>query len=90
MRRASNYATITGPTGVEEKDSFTCFHCQRIIHVQPKHRPEDLGGLCKVCNSLICPRCYDLRMKGGPCVPWEKKMYIAESRERLRRAAGLL
>ena len=90
MRRATNYSTLTDPSGVLERDGYTCNHCQRIVHVQPRQRPEDLGGLCKVCDGLICPRCYDNRMrKGHVCKTWQAQMDEMEARDRLYRAIGI-
>jgi hypothetical protein len=66
MRNAQGYATITGPEGTKESDTFTCFHCQQIVHVKPMMDAADLGGLCKVCKRLICSRCV-----GGTCTPFE-------------------
>lgn len=71
--------------GVTEFDSFTCFHCGSVKHVQPRERPEDLGGLCKQCMKLICKHCLD---KG--CTPLEKKLEAVEQRERALRSYGVL
>lgn len=65
-----------------ERDTFTCGHCQFIQHVHPKDRPEDVGGLCKVCDSLICPKCLTRFAKHG-CEPFLKKLEIIEHRERM-------
>jgi hypothetical protein len=67
-----------------ECDTFTCFHCNRVIHVLPKMDPANLGGLCKICMKLICPWCL-----GKGCTPWEKKMEMAEARSRLLASMGL-
>ena len=86
MRRASNYSTLTDPGGVLERDGYTCNHCQKIVHVQPRQAPEDLGGLCKVCMGLLCPGCYDLRMrKGVTCKTWQAQMDEMEARARFNR-----
>jgi len=82
MRRAQGYITLTSPDApLVEWDTFTCAHCQRIVKVPPRADPADLGGLCKVCNGLICRGCV-----GKPCKPWEKKMQEMEARERFRRS----
>lgn len=70
--------------GVTELDTFTCKHCSRVVHVKPKERPEDLGGLCKQCMGLICCNCLD---KG--CAPFEKKLEAAEARARALRSYGV-
>ncbi len=86
MRRAANYSTLTDPVqGQLERDSYTCNHCSCIVHVQPRQRPEDLGGLCKVCMGLLCPRCYALRMAGKNCETWEAQMDEMEAHARFSR-----
>lgn len=99
MRRAQGYATVVGdlrngePTLIDhgvrhreaEIDTFTCAHCNRVVHVPPHQDAADLGGLCKQCMGLICPRCVDKRT----CTPWEKNMAEAEARQRLRDAMRL-
>ncbi len=71
--------------GVMEIDSFSCFHCNRVIHVLPKCDPADLGGHCKLCDKLICPQCYG---KGG-CDTLEAKLERAEASYHARRSYGL-
>jgi len=85
MDKANNYSTIVSPDGVTEQDSFTCYHCQKIVFVMPRQKGEDIGGLCKVCMNLICPKCVDL----GKCEPFEKKLEKEEARHRFLRQAGL-
>lgn len=85
MRRPGGYACIIDPDdGVRECDTFTCAHCQRITHVRAKARPEDVGGLCKCCMGLICPRCLS-----KPCVPFLKKLEQAEASYHARRSYGI-
>lgn len=67
-----------------ECDTFTCGHCQRVVHVPPRCDPADMGGLCKVCMAPICPRCLD---KG--CTPFEKALELAEVRAVALRSYGL-
>lgn len=91
MRNSQGYATITWDDGrVQEFDTFTCNHCQRIVHVKPKCDPADLGGYCKICERLICAPCQQSMMKGNGCVPWEKQMEKIEARDRFLKSAGLL
>ncbi len=85
MRRANNYSTLTDPSGVLERDGYTCNHCTCIVHVQPRQRPEDLGGLCKVCMELLCPLCYRRRMAGEVCQTWEAQMDKMEASARFNR-----
>jgi hypothetical protein len=99
MRNPQGHATIVGdldrgaPTIIEgglrhaevEIDTFTCGHCNAIKHVQPRCDPADLGGLCKQCMELVCPRCY----AKGTCVPWEKEMLRREAKDAALRSYGL-
>ena len=100
MRNPGGYAVLTGPVdqrvefdgfrceqvsaGAQEIDTFTCFHCGRVIHVKPKMDAADLGGLCKLCMKLICPACL-----GNGCSPLEKKLEQMEARGRALRSYGL-
>jgi len=82
MRNPGGYACIVEPDRpTRELDTFTCAHCNRVTHVAPRARPEDIGGLCKQCMGLICPACV-----GKPCVPFLKRLEQMEARERFRRA----
>lgn len=99
MRRPGGYAVITNPApgkirldggrvemaceGVTELDTVTCAHCGAVNHIRPKERPEDLGGLCKSCMKLICPRCLD-----QGCTPLERQIEAMEQRDYLRRSNG--
>jgi hypothetical protein len=67
---------IIGETGNQRHSTFTCGHCNNLNVVKVKCRPEDLGGLCKVCMKLICPGCY----KTGMCDPFEEKLKRSEER----------
>jgi hypothetical protein len=82
MLRPGGYAQIVDPDGGrQEFDTFTCAHCNAITHVKARRRPEDIGGLCKVCMGLICPRCV-----GQACVPFLKRLDDMEARARFRAA----
>jgi hypothetical protein len=82
MLRPRGYAYLSDPeAGVKEWDTITCAHCNRVTHVQARQRPEDIGGLCKQCMGLICPRCV-----GEPCVPFLKRLDEMEARARVRAA----
>ncbi len=70
--------------GVSRYDTATCGHCNRVFHVSARMRPEDIGGLCKSCMALICPKCLD-----GPCVPFMKKLDMWEKRTEALRSYGL-
>lgn len=86
MRKPQGYATIVEPgRQTVEIDTFTCAHCNRIVHVKPRANPEDVGGLCKMCMGLVCPSC----MANAACDVFEKKLERIEARDRFRRSAGL-
>lgn len=99
--RAQGYAVETSPEGMKECDTYTCGHCQRIVFVPSGHsastiqtraptRMEDKGGttgggLCKMCMTLICPRCVD----NGFCLPFMKKLEAEEGLDRTLRSYEL-
>ena len=75
MRNAQGYAVKFWDDGrVEECDTFTCNHCQKVTFVPPGASPYTLGGGCRICSGLICSQCVDL----GTCAPWEQQMLEAE------------
>lgn len=102
MRNAGGYAFVINPKaayvrlddkdarpemaceGITEFDTVRCGHCGRIVHVKARQRPEDIGGLCKQCMRFECPSCVD---KG--CTPFEKKLEMAEARDRALRSYGV-
>lgn len=84
MRKPHGYATLTSEDGVAECDTTTCAHCNAITHIRPKQDPSTIGGLCKICMGLICPRCV-----GGECVPFVKKLEEWEARNEALRSYGL-
>lgn len=75
MRKAQNWSIETDGLGfTQECDSFTCYHCQRVVFVPPGQSAFNLGGGCRVCQQLICSKCVDL----GTCRPWEEQMLKIE------------
>lgn len=85
--REQGYASLTDRTTgnvVAECSTTTCAHCNAITHVKAKCRPEDIGGLCKLCMGLICPKCV-----GGECVPFVEKLARWEARHEARRSYGI-
>ena len=85
MRKPQGYACLIEPGQANrEADTFTCAHCQWLTHVRAITRPEDIGGLCKVCMGLICFRCV-----GKGCDPFEKKLERMEARHHTLRSYGL-
>ena len=85
MRRAGGYAVLSDASGVREADTFTCAHCQHVVHVKPLADAADSGGLCKLCMGLICGACAD----NGSCTPWQRKFELMEAREHFLRSAGI-
>lgn len=85
MRNPGGYVCISGPDGTREADSFTCFHCSRVVVVRARTSPTDAGGMCGVCAKMICPACVD----EGVCHPFEKKLEAAEASYHARRSYGL-
>lgn len=86
MRNPGGYAIICEPGKSNlEFDTFSCRHCNRVIHVKAGARAEDLGGLCKICMGLICSACVDL----GTCDPLEAKLARAEARYEALRSYGM-
>lgn len=95
MRRAGGYLSICAPdkrsqrvtlngTVIDtetEADTFSCGHCNRVVVVKPFCDPSDVGGLCKQCMTLVCPKCYDV----GSCTPIEKRIEQMEDRGRFLR-----
>lgn len=88
FRRPQGYGVVTDPdmdVPDSEHDTFTCGHCQHLVIVPARCSPEKLGGLCKRCDQLICPRCVDK----GICDPWEEQMKRMEARATALRSYGL-
>ena len=67
---------IIGDLQTERHSTYTCGHCNKLNIVQAKCRPEDLGGLCKLCMKLICQGCVDI----GICRPFEEALRLNEER----------
>ncbi len=87
MRTAQNYSICENPDGLRgECDTFTCNHCQRQVFVPPGKSAYDLGGGCRICESLICPKCVDL----GTCRPWEEHMLAVERNAEHQRMVSIL
>ena len=85
MQKANNYSIITQPGAASvEQDSYTCYHCNKVVFVKPKQKGEDVGGICKLCMQLICPSCTDK----GVCDPFEEKLKREEARSKLFASLG--
>lgn len=82
MRNSGGYEIYTYGNGrVEEHDTFTCAHCNKVVRVRPKCDPADLGGFCGCCAKLVCPSCV-----GKGCDPLERKLERAEASYHARRS----
>jgi hypothetical protein len=82
MRNPHGILITSGPDGVVEADTFLCNHCNGIVMVKPKQAPEDIGGMCKQCMGMTCPRC----TAQGSCTPFEKALQQQEARYHARRS----
>lgn len=94
MRRPGGYAVIVSPdvqrvnfdgfryeeigAGRYEADTFSCAHCNRVIHVPARSQGDEY--FCRNCMARICSPCAD-----HPCIPFMKKIEQAEERDRIRR-----
>ena len=97
MRNPSGYAVIISPekskvyfdklrceevpSGTFEADTFTCAHCNRIVHVKPFAPMDEFGSMCRLCMKMVCPTCAD-----GSCVPFERRLELQEASDRARRS----
>lgn len=72
------------PAGTTERDSFTCCHCNSVVHVKPFAPMDEFGSMCRNCMRMVCPKC-----ASGSCVPFEKKLEAWESRDRILRSYGI-
>lgn len=61
-----------------ECDTFSCKHCNKIVHVTPRTALDDVGGVCKCCMGMICGPCVNLFV----CDVFEKKLERIEARDR--------
>lgn len=96
MRNPGGYAVIIGPdsqrasfdgfrceeipAGTFEADTFTCCHCNRVVHVKARAPMDEFGSMCRNCMKMVCPKCAD-----GPCVPFMKKIEMQEQQSYIRR-----
>lgn len=76
MRSPGGYGVYISAYNNIEHDTFTCAHCNCIVVVKPMMDPADMGGSCKVCDSLICGVCV-----GKGCTPFEEKLKKWEARD---------
>jgi hypothetical protein len=97
MRNAGGYAVIVSPepqqvtfdhlrceqvgVGTTEADTFTCAHCNRIIHVRPRAAPDEFGSMCRNCMKMVCPDA----ACNKDCIPFMKRIEQAEKKDMMRR-----
>lgn len=84
MRNPHGLLITSGPDGVVETDTYVCGHCNGIVLVKPKQRPEDIGGMCKQCMAMTCPAC----TAQGSCTPFERQLERMEASYHARRSYG--
>ena len=99
MPAPRGYAILTDPAAArpQEWDTAQCSHCQRVIFLKPgtagtvylrlttpTEVVEEPGAFCVHCMHAICLGCATI----GRCVPWERRLEMAESRDRLKRSVG--
>lgn len=95
MRNAGGYALVVSPDPQQanfdqfrceeigprhETDTFTCWHCNRVVHTRTRAPMDEFGSMCRNCMKMVCPAC----AKGG-CTPFLKQLEEAEKREQTRR-----
>ena len=83
--KEQGYALWSGPSVKVEMSTFTCCHCNRIVHMKPKCPVDELGGFCRRCMKMTCPSCNQT----GNCTPFEKWLEKMEARDRSRRSMGI-
>ena len=83
MRGTSGYARLWDPTFYgghpKEADTYSCNHCNKIVHVKPMAPLDDLGGRCGACDALICKDCLQKSYTHG-CDVFEEKLKRMEAK----------
>lgn len=96
MRGAQGYGrTYLDGKVIEEVDTFTCWHCQRLNLMKPGHIVQ--ARKCKKCDHYICPpgECIVVfddvtgRIDTGYCKPFEQALEEVERRAKFLKACGL-
>lgn len=88
LRRGYAVISIDGKA-VDEKDTFTCNHCNSLVFLdttEKRQDPSKAGGFCRACMQHICPKCAYEGMTATKCVPFERRLDAIESKDRFRRA----
>lgn len=85
MRTPQGCAFICEEGRTREIDTFTCFHCNRVVHLPTGKQVEQVGDFCRQCMKLICDKC-----AGNGCTPFLKKLELFEARYNARRQYEML
>jgi hypothetical protein len=81
MLKAGGYYTINDPaTRLQEHDTQTCQHCNRLVRFQAFQRLEDRGGRCSQCDGFICQRCQAKLHKTLFCDHFDKRLRRMEAK----------
>ena len=81
--RDQGVAAWTYPNGkVVEMATYTCPHCNCVVHVPPKADPSILGGFCGMCHKPTCtkPEC------NNGCSSFERQIDAQERKDYQRRS----
>lgn len=85
MRQEGYFCEHHPDKGRLECKTFTCGHCSRVVFLDVTQKPEEAGGRCYGCMSLICPAC----VQQGGCSPIERKVEEAARRQDALRSYGM-
>lgn len=70
--RNSPGTAAVGPGVTFESATNTCFHCQRIVVLNPDRTRERYR--CPDCFRYVCDQCAAVRAAGGACTPFVKRL----------------
>lgn len=66
LKRHGGVLTCDGPHGSESFDTFTCWHCQRIVALTQRaarsgiignDNMDEVGATCGCCGRAVCLAC---------------------------------
>jgi len=86
MRNPQGCAFICYPEKTIEIDTFSCGHCNRVVHVAVNMKIEQVGDFCRQCFKMICAKCADARV----CTPLLARIEQMEERYYRRRQFEML
>jgi len=81
----ANEVTLLDSDRKYAQRTFTCAHCNRVVIVPLRARPDECGGLCMIEFKPVCPECHQI----GTCTPFEKRLEAHEARTRLLASLGI-